>query len=474
MTRRDQELLFRSTVAATVSISVAMLVVLLIGIWGAQRDLSDIRANLLRAEVGRLHSHGLRTVARLETELEPDGSAADLTEIHSFDWLQTFWKRVIPAEQQRLYAAIVKPDGEIVMHSQKQMAGRKPDADWQQAPVPVTVEMGHVCQTSDPFLTAGLPAIDISLPIEVNGILVGHYHSGFDQAWLEKQTVALQRPVRNRWILLVGTIFVIVLVAALSLHRINRRTAALQQAISISHVKQLSDLGRLVGALAHEIRNPLNAIRLNLHALQNVLLDKATLSPEEIQLAVEESNREILRLSELMKTMLGYARPEQAAAEEIDLNQEISATGSFLTQMMQRNQIRFTVSVPEIPTIVSMDPDRLRQVLLNLSNNALDAAGPGGEVRLSLQTGDRFATICIEDDGPGIPPAERENIFEAFYSTRDTGTGLGLALVRRFVEEAGGTVRCTQNGPNSHLSGAVFEISLPLINQPDDASSSPR
>lgn len=107
-----------------------------------------------------------------------------------------------------------------------------------------------------------------------------------------------------------------------------------------------------MGTLTHEIRKPLNAIRLNLHALRNVLPGRATLGEEEIQLAVEESNREIERLSELMKTMLGYTRPDQAVAEEVNLNNEIDAISSFLAPPMDRDQTALIIAAPDHPIIV--------------------------------------------------------------------------------------------------------------------------
>lgn len=463
MRSRDRDVLFRSTVAATLSIALAMVAVLLIGLWGANRDLSDLRSALLRAEIGRLRSHGIRTVARLESELENQNPVARLTSLEQTAWLQRFWNRVIPRETQRLYAAIVDASGTIVLHSDETLIGQQLSESWRAQTIE-GAESENVFPVSSHALSNGQPAFDIVIPIEVSGQVVGSYHSGFDQSWIDRQVRTRGQAVLNRWILIVGALIVVVVLAAVSLHRINRRSAALQQAISMAHVKQLSDLGRLVGALAHEIRNPLNAIRLNLHALRNVLLGRATLGEEEIQQAVEESNREIERLSELMKTMLGYARPGQAAAEEVELNTEVDAIRSFLAPLMDRDQTELIIDSPDWPIIVFIDPDRLRQILLNLLNNAREAAGEGGRVWLTINATDTSAGIIVQDNGPGVPVSDRDRIFEPFYSTRDTGTGLGLALVQRFVQEAGGTVVCDEDSTNENEStGAVFRVTLPRI-----------
>lgn len=462
MRLRDRDVLFRSTLAASLSIALAMAAVLLIGLWGANRDLSDLRSAMVRAEIDRLRSHGIRTVARLESELENLGPVARLTSLEQTAWLKRFWNRVIPREKQRLYAAIVDTSGSIILHSDETLIGQQLSDNWQDESAIEDVGSENVFQVRSQALSNGQPAFDIVIPIEVSGQILGSYHSGFDQSWIDSQVSISGQPVRNRWTLIVGTLFVVVLLAAVSLHRINRRSAALQQAISMAHVKQLSDLGRLVGALAHEIRNPLNAIRLNLHALRNVLLGRATLGEEEIQQAVEESNREIERLSELMKTMLGYARPDQAIAEEVNLNTEIDAISSFLAPLMDRDQTELVIDTPDLPIIVFIDPDRLRQALLNLVNNAREAAGDGGRVSLTITATDTAASIIIQDNGPGVPPSECDRIFEPFYSTRDTGTGLGLALVQRFVQEAGGTVTCDECSTNE-TTGAVFRVTLPRV-----------
>ena len=464
MRLRDRDVLFRSTLAASLSIALAMFAVLLIGLWGANRDLSDLRSAMVRAEISRLRSHGIRTVARLESELERQVPMARLTSLEQTAWLQRYWNQVIPREKQRLYAAVADKSGFVILHSDAALIGQQLSNDWQDEIVVEDLESDGVLHPRSTVLSHGQPAFDIGIPIEVSGQVVGVYHSGFDQSWVDTQVNLRGRSIRQRWIVIIGSIFAVVLLAALSLHRINRRSAVLQQAISMAHVKQLSDLGRLVGALAHEIRNPLNAIRLNLHALRNVLLGRATLPEDEIRLAVEESNREIDRLSELMKAMLGYARPDQAMAEAVNLNSEIDAISGFLTPLMEDDETEFTVDAPDFPVVVSIDPDRLRQTLLNLVNNAREAVGERGQVSLALTATESAATIIVTDSGPGVPPSERDRIFEPFYSTRDTGTGLGLALVQRFVQEAGGTVACGESSPEEHgISGAVFRVTLPRL-----------
>ena len=455
MSGTERIFLLRSTVVAYLSIVLALLAVVLIGVWGAYRDLADIRTSTLQAEISRLRSHGIRTVGRVENELERLGPGSKLSMLEHSVWLERFWRQVIPRERQRLYAAVVDSNGLVIMHSDSSLIDRPIESNWKGDAV---VEAGDdVFETRSSALSGGQRAFDIVTPIETLDRQVGEYHSGFDYDWLDGHVTEMQRRTRNRWGVIIGSIVGVVLVSTISLRHITKRAATLQQTISMAHVKQLSDLGRLVGALAHEIRNPLNAIRLNLHTICRVLEGNASLPPEEVKQVLQESNREIERLSELMKTMLGYARPDQANIENVDLNAEMESMNRLIAPIMQRDAIDFSVSTPESAVHTRIDPDRFRQILLNLVNNAKDASGKGGTVSLALVARDEVAEITVQDNGPGVLESERERIFEPFYSTKATGTGLGLALVKRFVEEAGGSVMCC----DGRASGACFRVVLP-------------
>ncbi len=414
MSLRDRDVLFRSTLTATVWIAVAMLAVLLIGLWGARRDLTDIRDALYRAEVERLRSHSLRTVARIEQELQQEPSSEDQQKLGTFDWLAKLWAQSSANEPQRLYAAVVDHDGHVIQHSDQDLTGTRLKDGWPISPEERQDPPVNVSTLTGSILSDGRPAIEVAIPISADGTPAGTYHLGIDRRWFEREVARRQAPIKARWTVIIGLMFSVVLLAAVSVYRISRRASALQHAISMAHVKQLSDLGRVVGALAHEIRNPLNAIRLNLHALRNVLRGKASLSEDEIEQAIDESNREIERLSELMKTMLGYARPDQAVVSAVNLNSEIEGMAGFLMPIMDRDGLSLEITLPEEPLVVSIDGDRFRQTLLNLLNNAREAAGRGGRVELQMVRHFSKVDIIIRDTGPGVPASDRDLIFDAF------------------------------------------------------------
>jgi len=435
------------------------LVVLVTG-WGAWRDLSDVRKTILASEIARLRSHAKRTVGRIENYLEERPSERGIKSLRDADWLRAFWRRVVPRERQRLYAALVTDEGVVVMHSDRSRQGQKLERQWFERRVR---EAGDdVVETQSAVLTSGNAAYNIQVPIEVNDSEIGAYHSGFDTAWLDEAVAARRRTLYGRWALMGGLIVGIVLAAGVSLFHLARRTAALQQALGMARTQQLAELGRLAGVLAHEVRNPLNALRLNLHALERFDRNDETLSPEEMSGVLKESKAEIERLEELIRNILGYARPGQARIVDVDLRRELEATVSFIGQLIERENTAVQTQLPDRPVLVHMDRDRFRQMILNLLNNARDAVGKNGEISITLRSQDGWADISVDDSGTGIAPEHRDRIFEPFFTTKGRGCGLGLALVKRFAEEAGGTVACEHNVDR----GTRFRICLPEARRP--------
>jgi two-component system sensor histidine kinase HydH len=386
--------------------------------------------------------------------------ADGIASLRDAEWLRAFWGRVVPRERQRLYAALVSADGLVVMHSDRSLQGQKLERHWFERRVR---EVGvDVVETQSMVLTSGDAAYDIQVPIEVNDVELGAYHSGFDAAWLNEAVAARRRVLYARWALMGALIVGIVLAAGVSLFHLARRTAALQHALGMARTQQLAELGRLAGTLAHEVRNPLNALRLNLHALERFNHDDGALSSKEMSEVLKESKVEIQRLEDLIRDILGYARPERARVVDVDLGRELAATANFIGQLIERESTTLRMQLPDRPVLVHIDRDRFRQMVLNLLNNARDAVGQDGEISIVLRSQDGWADISIEDSGPGIAPEHRDRIFDPFFSTKGRGCGLGLALVKRFAEEAGGTVVCDDDVAR----GARFRICLPEARRP--------
>ena len=230
--------------------------------------------------------------------------------------------------------------------------------------------------------------------------------------------------------------------------------------------EKLAAVGTMTAGLSHEIRNPLNAAALQLSVLerrvhrlpkpeQAALLEPLTLVKDEIR-----------RLDHILEDFLQFARPRELVPRPVDVVAVIARVLDLLGGEAERRGIRLERDLDPVPPVAG-EEERLRQVLVNLGLNAIDAAPRGGLVRVScrlepadpdLPEGEPQVAILVDDDGPGIPAGSRERIFEPFYTTKATGSGLGLSIVHAIVTQHGGHVRVE----GSPAGGARFAVRLPL------------
>ena len=236
-----------------------------------------------------------------------------------------------------------------------------------------------------------------------------------------------------------------------------------------AHVRRserLAAIGKMAAGIAHEIRNPLASMNGSIQ----MLADSVELDPTENRL-MRIIKREADRLNQLVSDFLRYARPNPAQFENVslaDLLDELILIFSYLQHGKESAQPNFEYVV-EMPKpeelVIQGDAKQLRQVFWNLLNNASQAMRDGGEVEIHGHRQGEEVTIIIQDYGVGIEPEDMQRIFDPFYSTKDAGTGLGLALVQRIVEDHGGRVLV-----DSVLDeGTSVSVILP-ISQPETAS----
>lgn len=453
MPRIARKSINRSAIAAYGCICVALVLLLGLCLWSTYREMKSYRSTLLQAEVARLRSHAERTVGRLERELESQDEL-DLSLADRSDWLRDYWTKVIPVEAQRLYAAIVDREGQVVLHSNPDLSGGQLARHWYDR---LATEAGElIVETHSKALTSGKRALDVRVPIVLGDREVGEYHAGFDLNWFEEYSADQRSDFLRQRIFLVGSVLLIVLSAATSLYYIATHSVFLRRAVNTAHLERAAEISQLAAGLAHEIRNPLHAIRLNLHTFQRSQRDGSKLEPEEMKTMLEESSREIDRIDKLMQELVGFATPEEPRDEVIDLNSELQAVVDFIDQEMVRNEVAVRTELPRRSVLVRFDPGRLRQIMLNLLHNAAAASKANGRIAVAVASRGGQAEITVSDNGCGVSDADREKIFEPFFTTKSDGTGLGLALVKRFVEEADGEIRCDDN-PGG---GTIFRIRL--------------
>lgn len=223
--------------------------------------------------------------------------------------------------------------------------------------------------------------------------------------------------------------------------------------------EQLIELSKLAGGLAHEIRNPLSTININLlmldEAISEAVADKD--SQRRCHDRIEVLRKEVKRLSEVLDNFMRYARISDPRLEEGDINEIVDDVVRFITPEARSNNVMIRSSYGELPKTAT-DRDMLKQALFNVIINAQQAMPEGGEIIVRTWTHDGCIHINIADTGHGMPPEIISRIFDPYYSTKKGGTGLGLSLVKRVVEQMGGRVEV-----HSELKkGTSFTLILPI------------
>jgi two-component system sensor histidine kinase HydH len=243
-----------------------------------------------------------------------------------------------------------------------------------------------------------------------------------------------------------------------------RVALAVQRAQAVSELldaRRLAALGQFAAAIAHDIRTPLTSISMNVQILRRKL-QLPDDDREHLDIALEE----LARLDRSVAEILDFAKPVKLTSEPIDVAELIETTGRSLSPVLSGRGVSVRIEPPGQPgrgderdaLTVHGDPQRLRQVLTNLVDNAANASRPGAEVTLrATATGDRCVAIEVEDHGRGIGPDDLPRIFEPFFTTRPDGTGLGLAIVHKVIRAHGGDIKVR----STLGAGSTFTITLP-------------
>jgi signal transduction histidine kinase len=239
----------------------------------------------------------------------------------------------------------------------------------------------------------------------------------------------------------------------------RRRTVRLAQ--RVQQAERLAELGTLTGGLAHEIKNPLSTVQLNLQLLREDL-DPAHPSHGRIVHRLDTVRREASRLRDILDDFLKYAGKLELVRQEVELNGLLQDLVDFFLPQAQSQRVQLRLRRSDEPIAAPIDPRLLKQAVLNLMINALQSitssGRKGGELILSVSRDGPEALIEVIDTGKGIAPEDRERIFQAYYSTRRGGSGLGLAMTRRIIQEHGGRLEV-----RSELDkGSDFMIFLPM------------
>jgi two-component system sensor histidine kinase HydH len=220
-------------------------------------------------------------------------------------------------------------------------------------------------------------------------------------------------------------------------------------------LQALAALGETMASVAHEMKNILIPIRGFLRRIRdNHSLDTKAASYLEIV------DTESAKLDKMTQDMLAFGRFAPLQRKEVDVSALVEDIKRMLHNEFRDSRVHLLCEY-ECRTRVSLDPEKIRQVLVNLLQNALQASPEGGEVRLSAECDSSEVKFVVEDQGVGIPAANLERIFHPFFTTKAQGTGLGLAITQRIVREHGGQIQ-VKSVPGK---GTRFTLVFPIIEE---------
>ena len=249
---------------------------------------------------------------------------------------------------------------------------------------------------------------------------------------------------------------------------VQRRTEALQKEIAERkrleaaklQAERLATVGTMAAQVAHEVRNPLGSITLNLDLVRkeiDKLAGSSAYSPEEGRALVEDMRVEIQRIQRVIKDYLQFARLPKLQRRSLPFNEFLTEKLAFLNAELVQANVKLSTHFDPTLTVISADPEQLWQAVLNLIRNSCEAMLGGGELTIGTWRDGDQVLLRVGDSGKGLTPEQVQRVFTPFYTTKKEGTGLGLALVQQIVTEHGGHVECESVSGKS----TTFTIFLP-------------
>jgi signal transduction histidine kinase len=239
------------------------------------------------------------------------------------------------------------------------------------------------------------------------------------------------------------------------------RLQAAQQELVVA--ERMATVGRLSLKVAHEVRNPIAAIGLNSELLGDIVSGRPEVEMEEARNLVGAIRDQVSALDALTEEYLAFARFPRAQFDEDSVNEIVTAVIEFVRPLASRQGIAVRLETDAAIPPMAVDRTLLRQAVLNLVKNGMEALSTGGTLTATTRRDNDVVEVTVADTGPGISPEVGARLFEQFFTTKPQGTGLGLSISRQIVEEHGGKL-AWQSPPSG---GATFTITLPIKRNAD-------
>lgn len=393
-----------------------------------------------------------RSVALLlDGSLVADATLGDPQALAELNSLQVRLEE-LEARNDLAEVTVCTPEGVVLISTAGSLQRGAPNDYWQESPAAVEMALGGIGKATrlyrldDSFRKSAHAPVwgnsrDDGKPLVVAVVTVSGRPDFF-------QSLATLR----RGALITGVaVLLILIVLGVFLHRINLSLERYRA--SMLRQENLAAMGRMTAGIAHEIRNPLGIIRGTGQHLQRVLAD-AGIEDEMAEFIPEEVDR----LDQILTGYLAFGTDRPADGELFDLMQTARRGIRLLEDELREYGVTVAYRDPAVPALVYGDPRRLQQVILNLLLNARDAMPTGGAIDVDLRIDGNQGVLIVADEGDGLAGADPESLFEPFHTSKEKGSGLGLALSRRIAVEMGGTL-VLRDGSSG---GAEAELRLPL------------
>jgi signal transduction histidine kinase len=225
--------------------------------------------------------------------------------------------------------------------------------------------------------------------------------------------------------------------------------------------RRLSASGRLTRGVAHEVKNPINAIVLHLQLLQNKLAKQEPDTRRHMDII----DSEIRRLDRVVQTLVDFTRPRDLHLEEIDLRSLLEDVAMLAAPDAEQHGVTIQQQLPELALPVKVDVDLIKQAFLNVVINGVQAMAQGGILTISARSENEVAVAEIHDQGPGIPKDMHDKVFELYFTTKKEGSGIGLAQTYQILQWHYGSV----DFESAEGSGTIFRFQIPLVDAPAES-----
>ncbi len=370
---------------------------------------------------------------------------------------QELFRTLDGVAQRRMveFVEVFDTDGEVVFTSEFRSTETIPEAEVDQLAIKGGISDRRVAETENPFR--------IAVPIGQVGEVVMH----LSRNELGGRVSRLRRELLGRTVVAAGLTLLTLVIAFGLIWVLIQRTRKLEA--RNQHERELATLGTLAANLAHEIRNPLNSINLNLEMVEE---DLQSCAAEGVSSSLTDTRNEVNRLGRLVSDFLTYARPSDVMFEDVELVGLVVGVREFLAAESLECGVGLRLKVVPDEIIVKGDPGQLRQVLMNLVLNAVQAVeGMDADRRLVyliVESSEDWAEVAVRDLGDGVGEEELEKVRDAFFTKKRGGSGLGLAIAERVITAHSGRLVLK----NLNTMGFDARVILPLPSEDGTMSRS--